>query len=298
MDLHTHVAFGIAIGLVFFGRPESALLVGLGALLPDLDREYWFIPREDYRKEQWHRAAFHNVFIMMLAYLVSPFLSLGVFLHVLQDSFTTCKDRGCEWFYPLSRLVKRGRYDEDGHPQLLDPEEKIYFYQEDPHALVEHADNDLWDEGPCPWRRVYGPAQNSSLLDRGFLYGSIGLVVLWIFAPDGSNLAFLANYPLTKYLICAFGFISIAILFAAGELDRMDKPLRAPRFNFIKYPLFVLGLISFGAWLFMYRAEILANLENIFSNSILILLGILLVILVSIAVIKWQTRAGKTPAIV
>ena len=38
MDLHTHIAFGVAVGLVFFGHPEPALLVGLGAMLPDLDR--------------------------------------------------------------------------------------------------------------------------------------------------------------------------------------------------------------------------------------------------------------------
>jgi hypothetical protein len=298
MDLHTHVAFGVAMGLVFFGHPESVLLVGLGALLPDLDRAYWFIPRQDYRKEQYHRAAFHNVFIMVLAYLVSPFLSLGVFLHVLQDSFTTCKDRGCEWFYPLSRRVKLGLYDENGHPQRLDPNEKIYFYQEDPHALVEHADNNLWDEGPSPWRRVYGPAQNSCLLDRGFLYCSIAIIVLWVFMPNVSNLEFLLSIPLTNYLILFFGFISVTILFLAGELDRRDKPLRVPRFNYIKKPIFVLGIISFVVWLVLYRVEILANLENIFSNLIPVLLGAIIVFLVSLAVIKWQTRAGKTPALV
>jgi hypothetical protein len=69
---------------------------------------------------------------MALTFAVSPFLSLGVFLHVLQDSFTTVKDRGVEWFYPFTRLAKRGRYDPEGVPQPLDPSEKVYFYQEDP----------------------------------------------------------------------------------------------------------------------------------------------------------------------
>jgi membrane-bound metal-dependent hydrolase YbcI (DUF457 family) len=77
LNLPTHAVFGIAVGLVFFGRPEIALLIGLGALLPDLDREYWFIPAKIYHDEQYHRALFHNVFIMALAYLVSPFFSLG-----------------------------------------------------------------------------------------------------------------------------------------------------------------------------------------------------------------------------
>lgn len=117
MDLPTHFAFAVAVGLVFFDKPEIALLIGLGALLPDLDREYWFIRKKTYADEQIHRAGLHNVFMMALTYVISPALSLGVFLHVLQDSFTTVKDRGVEWFYPLTRLVKRGTYDGEGNPQ-------------------------------------------------------------------------------------------------------------------------------------------------------------------------------------
>jgi hypothetical protein len=41
MDLPSHLSFGRAIGLVFFGNnPEIVLLIGLGTLVPDLDREY------------------------------------------------------------------------------------------------------------------------------------------------------------------------------------------------------------------------------------------------------------------
>jgi hypothetical protein len=86
LDLPTHFFFGLAIGFVFFGHtPELALLVGLGALLPDLDREYWFIPEAQFSEEQRHRALFHNVFVIALTFMISPFLSLGVFLHILQD---------------------------------------------------------------------------------------------------------------------------------------------------------------------------------------------------------------------
>ena len=49
--------FGLAVGFVFFGRPEIAFLIGLGALVPDLDREYWFIPSKLYADEQIHRAS-------------------------------------------------------------------------------------------------------------------------------------------------------------------------------------------------------------------------------------------------
>jgi hypothetical protein len=34
--------FGIAVGAIFFGKPEIMLLIGLGSAIPDLDREYGF----------------------------------------------------------------------------------------------------------------------------------------------------------------------------------------------------------------------------------------------------------------
>jgi membrane-bound metal-dependent hydrolase YbcI (DUF457 family) len=110
MDLPTHAAFGLAIGLVFFGRPEVAVLVMIGAILPDIDRD-WLAKANAIGEEQRHRAILHNVFIVSIAFLVRPFLAVGVFIHMLQDSFTTDDDKGCEWFYPLSRWVKRGKFD-------------------------------------------------------------------------------------------------------------------------------------------------------------------------------------------
>ena len=96
LDLPSHLSFGLAIGLVFFGNsPEIVLLIGLGTLIPDLDREYWYVRQQVYAEEQYHRARFHNVFMILVGYLVNPFFSLGIFLHMLQDSFTTAKDRGC-----------------------------------------------------------------------------------------------------------------------------------------------------------------------------------------------------------
>lgn len=298
MDLPTHVVFGVAVGFVFFGRPEIALLIGLGALLPDFDREYWFIGRQAYREEQYHRALFHNVFFLALTYLVSPFLSLGVFIHILQDSFTTSKDRGCEWLYPISRLVKHGMYDANGHPQPLDPNEQVYFYQQDPHGMLQYADLDFREEGPVPWRRLYGPALNSSLLDRGFLIGSIAMVAIWLFSPDSNHISSLLSYPLANYVPHAVGYAAVAILYAAGELDRRDEPLRIPRFNFVKYPIFAAGVALFGLWLVLCRNEISANLQAILSHPISILLGLLFIIVVSVTVVMWQTKLGKATAIV
>ena len=304
MDLPTHAFFGFAVGLVFFGHPEIALLVSLGALIPDLDREYWFVPLRVYRDEQLHRALLHNVFAMGLLYLVSPFLSLGIFLHMLLDSFTTSKDRGCEWFWPLSRLVKRGLYDFNMEPQPLDPKERVYFYQEDFRATIEYPEPDL-DEPPSPWRRVYGPALNSNLLDRGFLCGAIGLAAIWLLTQYFSNSALLLD-NLSKCVPLLVAYFAIIALFLGGELDRRDQeapfgktqldPLR--NLSFLKVPLLILGGFLAVLWLILYRIEILANLELISSNWIPILVTGLLLTVTSIAIVKWYTRKSQPHAVV
>jgi hypothetical protein len=43
LDLPTHFAFAFPIGLIFFDKPEIAVLVAIGTIFPDLDGEYWFI---------------------------------------------------------------------------------------------------------------------------------------------------------------------------------------------------------------------------------------------------------------
>lgn len=302
MDLPTHFAFAFAIALVFFDKPEIALLVALGAIFPDLDREYWFIPNKKYAEEQIHRAGLHNVFIMGLAYLISPFFSLGIFLHIFQDSFTTVKDRGVEWFFPLTRLVKRGLFDGSGIKQPLDPKEKVYLYQEDSRGLVDKADPDLREYGcdPVPWRRVYGFAQNSQILDRGFLYGSIVVILIWNLAP-GSNFHLLtwSSIPANYYLLISIAYASVITLFVAGELDRHDKS-RSPkvqRFNFIKYPIFGFGVILFGFWLMLFWPEIKINLLIIVSNPIAFSMEAILVPVTLVLMIIQKTR-GKSPAVV
>jgi len=304
MDLPTHAFFGLAIGLVFFGHPEFALLVALGALIPDLDREYWFVKFNVYRDEQLHRALLHNVFVMGLFYLVSPFLALGIFLHMLLDSFTTSKDRGCEWFWPLSRLVKRGLYNYNMEPQPLDPNQRVYFYQEDVNAVIEYAEPDL-PEPESPWRRVYGPALNSNLLDRGFLIGSIGIIAVWIVTQYLSSSALILD-DLSKCTLLLAAFLSIVSLFIGGELDRRDQeapfgkaqldPLK--KVSFLKVPFVILGTFFSVLWFILYRNEILANLKLISSNRIPIIASGAILIIVSVAIVKWHTRKSKEPAVV
>jgi LexA-binding, inner membrane-associated putative hydrolase len=301
MDLPTHFAFGLAVGLVFFGKPEPALLIGLGALLPDLDREYWYVrpkklPEEQkqYADEQVHRARFHNVFVMPVAYLASPFLALGVFTHMLQDSFTTAKDRGVEWFYPLTRLVKHGLKDPNGVDQPRNPKEQIYFYQEDPKGLVNNADPDLREVGPdpVPWRRVYGFAQNGHLLDRGFLFGSTAVVLVWLARPLGvSNLSALIAGLGANWVYV--GYIAVGVLYASGETDRRDIPARLPWLKPARWPLLVSGVVLFVLWVWLFALEIARNVGVVFSDPLSLGFGILAVVLVSIATVFWQESKDR-----
>ncbi len=305
MDLPTHFFFGLAIGFVFFGhQPEFALVISLGALLPDLDREYWFIPAKKYAEDQRHRALLHNVVVIALTYAVSPFLSLGVFLHVLQDSFTTVKDRGVEWFYPFTRLAKRGRYDANGNEQPLDEKEHVYFYQEDPPGLVKFADPDLQETAtePVPWRRVYGFALNSHLLDRGFLFGSIAAIAVWILVPSTSltfpSLNGLLQAPLNAYEVWFVGLVAIGTLFFAGEVDRRDKtrPILG-KLRKLRVLFFVLGLFLLGVWVILYSNPIGSNISTAVSQPLQILAMILLTPLVALLLVRRQTK-GKQTAII
>jgi hypothetical protein len=301
LELTTHLVFAFAVGLVFVGRPDVALLVAFGALVPDLDREYWFVRENKYRDEQPHRARFHNVFVMAIGFLLSPFFSLGIFLHSLQDSFTTVKDRGCEWFYPLTRLVKRGTIDPDGNPQPNIEGGKVYFYQEDPKGIVEQADPDLRlpGEDPTPWRRTYGPALNGKVLDRGFLIGSILLIVIWLFSPNGSHLGVFSK-PISFYYPFFAGFAFFGFIYWSGELDRRDRkvplaiiPKQMVRNDIWKVSLFVAGLASFAVWIFLYWSQILVNLKAVFANWITLSLGTLAILLASLIIIRWEMRTGK-----
>lgn len=135
------------MGFLFFGQPGLAVLLAFGALLPDLDREYWFMKMERYRDEQLYRSLFHNFFVISIVFLFSPFVSFGMFLHTLQDALTTVKDRGVEWLYPATQFVTRGEKDADGKDEPVDPKSHVYFYQEDAKGVLENADPDLREVG-------------------------------------------------------------------------------------------------------------------------------------------------------
>ncbi len=286
MDLPTHAAFGLAIGLVFFGHPEAAVLVMIGAILPDLDRD-WLGKKYAIGEEQRHRAILHNVFIVAISFLVSPFLALGAFLHMLQDSLTTANDKGCEWFYPLSRLVKLGKYNADKEQMTLDPKERIYFLQEDPEDA---------DTGPAiPWRRVYGPAQNSMILDRIFLIGSLIAVGVWFGFNANSDWSGLTNRLAmtgTHWIL----FAGFAVLLLSGALlrDRTSNVLTTS----LRVITAALGIAIILLWGFYASAEIAANVEAVASNWLSITIGAVLIALGSWAVVEWHARKYKPAAVV
>ncbi|HEV2120358.1 MAG TPA: metal-dependent hydrolase [Candidatus Bathyarchaeia archaeon] len=295
MDLPSHLSFGLAIGAVFFGNnPEIVLLIGLGTLIPDLDREYWYVRQQVYAEEQYHRARFHNVFMILIGYLVNPFFSLGIFLHMLQDSFTTAKDRGVEWFYPLTRLVKRGMYDQTMSQSTPDPNVRVYFYQEDVLGYVNAADPDLREGSqPVPWRRVYGFAQNSHLLDRGFLVGSLAVIAIWLAYPFGLAHAHPFAELIESNPVWAVGYSAIAMLFAAGETQRRDKLPKLPQLKPFQVPLFVVGIALLAGWFVLFRLEILANLQNILADPIPLLEGVVAIPVISYILVRYYTRGGR-----
>jgi hypothetical protein len=45
LNLTTHTVLGFALGLAFFHNFQLAIIMAIGALIPDLDREYLFIAK-------------------------------------------------------------------------------------------------------------------------------------------------------------------------------------------------------------------------------------------------------------
>ena len=137
-------------------------------------------------------------------------------------------------------------------------------------------------------------------LDRGFLYGSIVLILIWNFAPGNYfHLLAWSTIPANYNLMILIAYTSVVTLFVAGELDRHDKsrPQKVQRLNFIKYPIFGFGIILFGFWLMLFWPEIKINLFNIVSNPIALSLQVILVPLTLVLMVLQKTR-GEAAAVV
>jgi len=307
MNFPTHVMFGIAVGAIFFGKPDILLLIGLGSAIPDLDREYGFLSMDRFRSVQPHRALCHNFVFIGLAYLVNPYLALGVFLHTFLDAFTTARDRGVEWLFPFTRVVKKAVYDSDGTRLALDPKHKIYLLQNISPALTEKSDEDLKPERKTPWRRTYGPALSGRLLDQGIFIGSVAVILmLLLFSVLGVQRFIditIRPVDLSFDLPFAIGAAGVVINFLAGEIDRKDlaksfKPEREYK---------ALYILSIGIIVFSVILGGVMNQQIVFSTASrlpYIGAGIALVAAVSFAFLKIRsskplpTDEKKEPVIV
>jgi hypothetical protein len=236
LNLGTHIFFAGIVTAILTGNPYFTLLAGIGSFIPDLDREYIFVSPKAFREEQFHRALFHNLLFISGLLFVNVWLALGAFLHSFIDSFTTEKDKGVEWLFPFSRLVKRGRYalaarskDDGCKLELVDqkPIDRVCFINEDSPEMTKLSDPDLKESRAVPRRRTYGPGANGQLFDRWLALASFSLLILYALAnPDfarGSQ-----NLILSTRIIPPMSLLTgIVLVFLGGWLKKNKRPRKA-----------------------------------------------------------------------
>jgi len=291
MNLPTHIMFGALSGALFFGRLDIILLVAIGSVLPDMDREYGFFSKDYFREHQLHRALCHNFVFIGLVFLISPFLAIGAFCHTLLDGLNTAKDRGIEWLYPFSRLVKKARYDHDGKKIEVDNKTKVYMYQNDPVELTRKTAEDMKDYTLRPWRRIYGPFSSGGILDMGIFVGSTVLILflglLSFFGIksfiDFHQFQFSFSF-IGPLLISAFG---VSLVLGVGEIKRHIEAKRASRSPPMLYKLsfFVsLSLVAFGVGLGAYLNP--SSYKTFINNFPYVAAGALLLFLTAFILLK------------
>jgi len=233
LNLGTHIFFAGVVTTIFTGDPFFALLTGIGSFIPDLDREHIIVSHKVFRSEQFHRALFHNLLFLSGLFFVNVWLAVGAFLHSFIDSFTSEKDRGVEWLFPFSRLVKRGRYALDVKSEhrecklvLLDqkPTDRVSFLHEDSPQMTALSEPDLKETKAVPWRRTYGPVANGQLFDRWLGLASFSLFVIYA----SLNLDFTeraVSLLLSARVIPPMSLLTgITLVFLGGWLKRNGKP--------------------------------------------------------------------------
>ena len=291
MNLPTHIMFGALIGALFFGRWDIILLVAVGSVLPDMDREYGFFSKDYFREHQLHRAIYHNFFFIMILFLISPYIALGAFCHTLLDGINTAKDRGVEWLYPFSRLVTKARYDHGGKKIAFDLKTRLYMYQIDPVELTRKTDEDMKDFTLRPWRRIYGPFYSGGILDMGLLVGSTALnlflVLLSVFGVRTFIDFYQPPFSLTFIGPLSISILGISLVLAVGETKRHIEAKRASRAPPILWKLtFLISnfLIVFGAGLGAYLHP--SSGIAFTSNLPYLAAGVLIVFLIAFIVLK------------
>ena len=294
MNLYTHVMVGILVGALFFGRPEIMLIIGIGSVIPDLDREYGFFSKESFRRRQIHRALFHNFLVIAILYFINPYFGIGAFLHAFLDSLTTTRDRGVEWLYPFSRLVTGAVYDSDGKKLELDPKHRIYFLQNDLPGLTRRTTKDIKPgEKPLPNRRTYGPALSGKFLDRSLFFGSTALVLLMLLVSAFGFQQFVdlsfSEFSLSFTLPLLVGSVGIMLNFLVGELDRKRRLDFTKSYRTYKATFY----LTFGMMVFAIVLGAIMNPQSVVSTASLIpyiAAGVALLICISYAILIYSSR--------
>ncbi len=267
MNITTHAVVGFLLGIVLFRNVELAVIMLMGAVIPDLDREYFFWKRDSFRVLQLHRALLHNVVVAAVLYVLNPLLALGALSHYFLDMFTSATDRGIEGLFPFTRFVGGWLYCIEGEyadgirkfryrlkPEDTDGAKKSKWWVEDPWRLLyETSDVDLREPNPQPWRRSYGPFKNDRVVDWGIFAGSVLFLIL-LSVPVTSRTTFFSsagfNLPHLVSFIVAFGVI--AIFFWIGERSR--KQSAEPQLKLTNWPvditLLVLVILFFAGGFF------------------------------------------------
>ncbi len=286
------------ITAIFTGNPYFTLLAGIGSFIPDLDREYLFVSPKAFREEQYHRALFHNILFLSGLFFVNIWLAVGAFLHSFLDSFTTEKDKGVEWLFPFSRLVKRGRYalmaksENDGCKlELVDqkPPDRVCFINEDSPEMTKLSDPDLKESRAIPWRRTYGPAANGQIFDKWLALGSFSLLILYAllnpdFAMAGRHLLFSTQIITPMILLTG-----IVLVYLGGWLKKKNNSRKG------YLTLFALGGI------FMVFSTVLSALEIsgfVFPLELMFIVFACIVLFVEALFIWRLSTRGNRKAIV
>ena len=223
MNLSTHFVAGFALGIGLFHNDVLALIIAIGALLPDLDREYFYAARGFMGKYQTHRALLHNFVLAALLYIVSPFLALGALSHYSLDIFTSASDRGAELLFPFTRFVSRKLwlYDIGGNKEP-NKSGKSQWWVEDPYLLLQHTtDPDMQEPEEQAWRRIYGPFKNGRIVDWAIFSSSlIFLALADVLRPNlFVYVGFSSTLPVWGFSVF---FLGIAWFFAIGECINDD----------------------------------------------------------------------------
>ena len=283
--------FGALVGALFFGRFDILLLFAVGSVLPDMDREYGFFSKNYFREHQLHRALCHNFFFIGILSLINPYLALGAFCHTLLDGINTAKDRGVEWLYPFSRLVKKARYDHAGKKIAFDIKTKLYMYQNDPVELTRKTDEDMKDFTLRPWRRIYGPFYSGGILDIGLFIGSTVLLLFLTILSILGIRPFTIDFNLSQLSFnfvgpLIIGIIGVSLVLGVGEIKRHIEAKKVSRSPPILWKLsfsFSLSLIIFALGMGAYLnpgSEILFldNLPYLAAGTLLLFLTAFFVI--------------------